>query len=157
MANAVTFDYTQWKALYPELSTVPEPAANGYFDQAGMFWRNDGTSPATTDGMQRNLMNLMTAHIAALFRQSQGMPAPGNAQDANSPVGRINSAAQGSVNMQVELLSPGPNPSDLYLWLSQTKYGLMFWAATSTYRSAHYVRGRMQAGGLPLFGGRRSW
>ncbi len=148
MSDAVTFSYVVWKARYPEFSAVSEPLAQSYFDEAGLYWRNDGTSMAPNAAIQSTLLNMMTAHIAALYVQSQGSLAPGTAQDAGSPVGRISSATEGSVTVQTELPDPA-NPSAMYAWLSQTKYGLSFWAATAPYRTAGYIQGSLQPGGLP--------
>ncbi len=148
MADAVVFSYEVFQGLYPELAAVPEGSAANYFTMASIAWRNDGTSPNTAPNSQATFMYLLTAHIATLFTQSQGDPSPGSPKDANTPVGRINSATQGSVTVQIELLM-GASPADMYVWLAQTKYGLMFWALTGPFRRAVYRLGRLQPGGLP--------
>jgi hypothetical protein len=148
MAARITFDYSGWKARYPEFSAVVEGAAQGYFDEATLYWRNNGTSPNSTEESQRLFLNMLTAHIAALYAQSQGMPNPGGAQDANSLVGRVASATQGSVTVSTEL-NMVPSSSGMQAWLAQTKYGLSFWAATNAYRRFQFrVPGYSTLGGF---------
>lgn len=140
MATPVAFNYAVWAARYPEFSAIGEPLASSYFDEASLYWRNDGSSPNSTPQSQSLFLNMLTAHIAALYAQSQGAANPGGAQDANSPVGRVNSATEGSVTVQVEL-NMAPTDSGLQAWLTQTKYGLSFWAATGAYRRFRYSPG----------------
>lgn len=147
MADAVAFVFATWIGRYPEFVAVPEGAAQSYFEQAAIYWRNDGTSPATKAATQKTLMYLVTAHLAALYSQSQGAPSPGSAQDANSPIGRISSATQGSVTVQTDI-GMTPTTSAQQAFFSQTKYGLQFWAATAQYRTGRYRLGNLQPGGL---------
>lgn len=154
MAKPYTFVYAAWLASYPEFSAVQQGAAQGYFDRAALVWRNDGSSPNPDDGSQQTLMLMLTSHIAALYSQSQGAPVPGAPQDANTPVGRIASAGQGTVNVSLETnLQPGKAA-----WYAQTKYGFEFWNATKGYRLMKYRRGQLQPGGLgPPAGGFGLW
>jgi hypothetical protein len=88
-----------------------------------------------------------------MYSQSQGDQSPGAPKDANTPVGRISSATQGSVTVQTELnVLPGQAS-----WYSQTKYGLDFWQATAGYRLARYKPGQLQPGGFGYVGGRGRW
>ncbi len=91
---------------------------------------------------------MLTAHIAALYSQSRGDPEPGQPKDANTPVGRISNATEGSVTVALEY--DATNPQE---WFSQTKYGASFWAATATYRTMRYVPGQLQPGGFGGYGG----
>jgi hypothetical protein len=141
VAAPYTFDYGSWVARYPEFSTVQQATAQQYFNEATLYWRNDGTSPNPSAISQQLYLNMLTAHIAALYTQSQGDPSPGSPKDSNSPVGRISSATEGSVTAQVEL-NMAPTTSGLQAWLSQTKYGLSFRAATRAYWGTMYVPGR---------------
>jgi hypothetical protein len=120
--------------------------ATNFFNLATITWRNDGCGPVTKSTVQLSLLNLLTAHLAALYAQSQGDQSPGSAKDANSPVGRISAATEGSISIQTDL-GATPTSSANQQWLSQTKYGLQFWAMTSQYRTAHYVPGALQSGG----------
>lgn len=144
MGYAVTFDYAKWVARYPEFASVAEAQGQLYFDEACLYWRNDGTSPARTEATQRLLLDMLTSHVAALYAQSQNDPQPGAAKDANTPVGRISSATQGSVTVQVE----GAPPTEASAFFMQTKYGMSFWRATAVYRTMRYVPGALQQGGL---------
>jgi len=159
VSAAVDFSYDGWVARYPEFAAVPEATAAAYFAEAGLYWRNDGTSLNPTVGTQLLYLNMLTAHIAALYSQSQGALEPGAPQDANTPVGRVSSAAQGSVNVSTELAT-APGTGGVEAWLAQTKYGLGFWAATAAYRTMRYAPGSLQPGGLPPgngYGGLYGW
>ncbi len=130
MANAVSFNYNLWISQFPEWSCVTELTAQGYFDLATVYLRNDGCSPVPTDALQLTLLNLLTAHIAQLlFTPTGGQP--------NQLVGRISNASEGSVSVGVDL--PGATASSA--WFIQTKYGLAFWQATAPFRTMHYLPG----------------
>lgn len=147
MSAAVEFSYSAWAARFPEFSAVAEELAAQYFAEATIYWRNDGTSPASTTVIQSVILNLLTAHIASLYVQSQGMPAPGQPQDANTPVGPVTTATQGSVTVTTTpMLVPGAD--GLQAWLAQTKYGMQVWAMMSRYKTFRYVPGALQPGGL---------
>lgn len=134
MGAIATFNYASWVARYPELDAVAEPTATEYFAEAGVYWRNDGTGPVPDQALQLRLLNMLTAHIAARYSQAQGSPSPGSPQNPNTPVGRINSASEGSVSAQFQNdYAPGSAQ-----WFMQTKYGSDFWAATKAYRGMHY-------------------
>lgn len=148
-------DHAGWVARYPEFTAVNDQTYQLYFAEAGLFCRNDGSSPVTTAAAQSALMQMLTAHIAALYSQSQGDPTPGSAKNANSPVGRISDATQGSVSMRADWPSVADS-SAMEKWLSQTKYGAQYWAATLVYRQARYRPGCFYAvpGGAGFFPGR---
>ncbi len=150
MGFIVAFDYTVWSKRFPALAAIDRDLAQMYFDEATLYWNNNGGSPASTAGIQSLLMNLMTAHVAALNTQSQGDESPGSAKDANSPVGRVASATQGSVTVQTAMDGP---PAMSKAWFDQTQYGSSFWAATAQYRTARPIAGALQYGGLPGNGG----
>lgn len=133
MDNVVSFDYSAWAARYPELSTsVPQPLAQQYFNEATLYCDNTPCSIVTDLVMRAVLLNMLTAHIAALN-------APLNGQSSSPLVGRINSATEGSVSVGTQLDMP-PGSAQ---WYSQTKYGLAFWQATVQFRSMQYVPGRV--------------
>lgn len=146
MAGAVTFNYQTWITRYPEFASVPEETAALYWEEAGILWNNQGCSAATTESIQRVLMNCMTAHIAALYWKTPAMGGPG-AQDPNTPVGRVQSATEGSVTVSTDL-GLTPSASAFKAWLQQTKYGLNFLALITQYLGMRYVPGAMQPGGL---------
>lgn len=153
---AVTFDYAVWVARYPEFSAVSEPLATAYFGEAGLYCENVTSNPAFPAGVLPTLLNMLTAHIAWLNapRDANGNPAS-TGQPAPNLVGRINSAAEGSVNVGLEWKGSGSPSED---WFTQTKYGAAFWQASAQFRTARYVaHPTIVAGGAyPLaFSGRR--
>lgn len=142
----VAFDYDAWVTRYPEFTAVEQATATEYFNEATLYWRNDGGSQARTPAIQSMLLNMLTAHIAALYSQSQNDEAPGLPKDANTPVGRISSVTQGTITVAID---GGAPPSEQSAFFMQTKYGSSFWRATAGYRTMVYVPGRLQPGGLP--------
>lgn len=133
-------NYAGWIVRYPEFTGIPSPTYDLYFAEAGLFCRNDGSGPVTTAAAQSVLMQMLTAHIAALYSQSQGDPTPGSPKNANTPVGRISDATQGSVSVSLDWPS-STDPSAMEKWLTQTKYGAEYWAATLVYRQMRYRPG----------------
>jgi len=144
MGVIVQFNYDRWLARYPEFSQVPQPTAQEYFGEATLYLRNDGTGPVRDPATQLRLLNMLTAHIAALNAPSQ------DGQGASPLVGRINNASEGSVSVQTE----NDYPPGTVQWFQQTKHGSAFWAATGAYRSAHYLSNKKPVVGAgPWWGG----
>jgi hypothetical protein len=143
--GVVTFSFADWSSMYPELAaSVTQSQAQMYFYQAQLYCDNTPTSVITdtSQGGEREiLLNMMTAHVAALNASLNGQP--------SSPlVGRISNASQGSVSVATQMdMSPGSAQ-----WYNQTKYGAAYWAATAKYRTMRYVPGpqpfRRGPGGL---------
>ncbi len=133
-------DYMSWQTRYPEFSAVSSPTYGLLFAEAGVLHANDGSGPVTTAVAQQTLMQMLTAHLAALYVQSQGDVAPGDAKNANTPVGRLSDATQGSVSGSFDWPSAADS-SAMEKWLTQTKYGAEYWAATLLYRQLRYARG----------------
>lgn len=126
----VAFDWIAWSTRYPELSQyVTQPQAQLFFAEAQLYCDNTDTSPVDNVTTRATLLNMVTAHIAAL---NAPLGAP------SSPlVGRISAATQGSVNVSTEMnLEPGSSQ-----WFAQTKYGMAFWQATRRHRMFRYVQG----------------
>ncbi len=137
MGVQVQFDYDSWKARYPEFTvTVPtKERGQPFFDEAGLYLRNDGTGPVPDSATQTMLMNMLTAHIAQLEVGSTW-----TANTSNPVVGRIVSATEGTVTIQTE----NKYGEGTVQWFQQTKYGSKFWTATAAYRSMHYRPGRVR-------------
>lgn len=142
--QAVTFDYAAWTGRYPEFASVSEPAAQTYFDEAGLYCDNSTCNPAFPYCILPTLLNMLTAHIAAM---NSGV----NGQVPSQLVGRIASATEGSVSVQAEYEGSG-SPSEA--WYTQTKYGAAYWAATAQFRTAIPTL-RPTIVGMPLYAGRR--
>src|SRR5258708_22751334 len=141
----VTFSYPLWVARYPEFNGVDELTAQAYFNEATLYFRNEGTGPVNdpTGTVQLTLLNMLTAHIALLNAlQVNGVPnteEPGGTPPPNI-VGRISQASEGSVSVSSEL-SMAPSTSGMFVWLEQTRDGLAFWAAPAAFRTMRYIPG----------------
>jgi hypothetical protein len=129
MGVIVQFNYTLFGQLYPELAYLTQPQATNYFSTATTVHRNDGGGPVNDPTQQLSLLNMLTAHIAALFAP----PATGGS--ATSLVGRISNAAEGSVSVAAAYSS---NVSQQMAWFIQTKYGALYWTVTAPYRTMRY-------------------
>lgn len=131
--SIVVFDYATWLLRYPEFSSVGQPLAQLYFNEAQLYCDNTVCSLVTdgSPGGQRAMfLNMLTAHIAALNAVISGQP--------SSPlVGRISSATEGSVSVQTQ----NDYPPGSAQWFQQTKYGAAYWQASAQFRTARYVPG----------------
>ena len=129
--GVVAFDFVAWSARYPELSTVSQPQAQAYFVEAGLYLGNTGASPVQDLSRRALILNMVTAHIAALAIETQQ-------GDSQSPalVGRIASASEGSVSVSTAFEVPGTAS-----WFAQTQYGASAWAAMAPYRMARFYPG----------------
>ena len=133
MEGIVVFSYNTWAARYPELAQyVEQPLAAAYFQEACLYCDNTANSPiadASVSGQRELILNMATAHIAAL---NAPLGAP------SSPlVGRISSATQGSVSVQTQ----NEYPPGSAQWWQSTKYGAAFWSASAQFRLFRYMRG----------------
>lgn len=146
MGATATFDYAKWTARYPELATVSAVLAQAYFDEAGLYLRNDGTGPVADANVQLTLLNMLTAHIAKLNATIAG-------QAPTDLVGRITDATEGSVSVGVD---KAPLPGSA-AWYAQTKYGFAFWQATRAFRTAIYRASLHPVPAGPPFPGRVKW
>lgn len=128
---AVAFDWSVWSARYPELVAkgVTEPLATSFFAEAGLLLNNTDCSVVTDDATRLLLLNMITAHIAALWANANA----GN----GGAVGRMASATQGSVSVSLDYGQVGRSEA----WWVQTPYGAQWWASTAMYRTMQYVPG----------------
>lgn len=136
----VTFadSYAAFIVTFPEFSVLTQAQVQAQWNMATGLQRNDGCGPVTTAGQQVNLLNLVTAHLCALFFQGPGDPNPGAPKDASTPVGRVSSASQGSVSAQFDYGTVGKKEA---FWV-QTRYGALWWQMTRTYRTMLYAPGQ---------------
>jgi hypothetical protein len=149
MSNPVCFSYSAWVLSFPELSSVSQVMAEGYFAYAEIIQRNDGTGPVSSDKTQLMLLNLLTAHICVLNTQTYGDAQPGAPKPAGGAmVGRVNSATEGSVTVSSDYGASVPFNA---AWFLQTRYGAMWWQMTGPYRTMRYTPGRLQTGSLFSF------
>jgi hypothetical protein len=129
---AIVFNYSTWALRFPALAAnVPPALAQMYFNEACQYCDNSATSIVTDDniGGQRSIyLNLITAHIATLNSGTLAQP-------ANGMVGRINSATEGTVTVQLQNdYAPGTQQ-----WWQQTQPGSSYWAMSNQYRTALYI------------------
>ncbi len=127
--GSVTFDFAGWQLRYQEFSDVNQTVATLYFNEACLYLDNSDCSRVTDLGVRSMLLNMLTAHIAALARTEM--------------VGRVSQAGEGSVSASADMPLPGSAA-----WFAQTRYGAAFWQATAQYRQARYVPGRSHAQNL---------
>lgn len=143
MAVAV-FDYTVWLARYPEFDgAVGEARAALLFAEAGaLYLDNSDASPVQDVSHRLMLLNMLVAHLAAIGGALEAGGKP------SGLVGRVSSATEGSVSVSTDM---GGLPGS-YAWYAQTPYGLTYWQATKSLRSARYV-----ASSPYMFEPTRSW
>lgn len=126
-----SFNYSAWVARYPEFSAVSQPLAQEYFDEATGLLNNTDCSPVRDVTVRLRLLNMLTAHIAALNGPTAGAAPSGL-------VGRISGATEGSVSVQTEYQADARGA-----WFNQTKYGAAYWQAVKPYwQGPRYVPGR---------------
>jgi len=128
--GVVVFDPAAFVARYSEFKDVTNPVLGMYFDEATMYLNNTDASRVQDVAQRSVLLNMLTAHIAAL----NGSGANGNG--APGAVGRVNSATEGSVTASFEYAMPA---NGTQAWFQQTQYGASFWAASARYRTMQYV------------------
>jgi uncharacterized protein DUF4054 len=136
----VVFSFQTWVGLFPEFSALTPDQGAAYFMRAtGSFAANSCSNPANADGRLSYLLYLATSHVAWLACPKDANGNPSATGTAASPlVGRISSAAEGSVNVQTEL-EMGTDLGAFQAYLSQTKYGLEYWLSVQNYRTARYL------------------
>lgn len=131
MAVAV-FNYAAWTARYPEFASVPEPLANLFFAEATLLLDNTDCSPVQDVAQRLVLLNMLTAHIAAL----SGSTSTGTYVSGGGSVGRVSEAQEGTVKVSFDM---GKSSSEQAAYFLQTPYGALFWQLTARYRTARYV------------------
>jgi hypothetical protein len=127
----VTFNFDAFAQAWPEFATVDPVRAQSMFNIAQLsLLDNTGGSPVQDINILTQLFNMLVCHLLTVF----GRSAPVGAN--NTPVGRMSSATQGTVNVSFEYKIP--EGSAIAAWFNTTQYGAMYWMATARYRSARY-------------------
>lgn len=129
--GVVTFDAAAFKARYPEFTSVADDALTAYFAEACLYLSNADTSRVSDIGERGLLLNMIVAHLSALYSGANGA-------DPSGLVGRIDQASEGAVSVHADM-GAVPNTA---AWYMQTKYGASYWSATAKYRQMQYVPGR---------------
>ena len=130
-SQPVVFNYSNFALRFPEI--VPycnSDLAGMYFTEATILLDNTAGSPVQDVNVRASLLNLLTAHIAALN-------APLGGQASSPLVGRISEATEGSVTVKAEMnVAAG-----FAQYFAQTKYGIAAWQMLLPFRSARYYPG----------------
>lgn len=130
MGIKVAFDYGSWVAGFPQFATIPQMQVTGFIlTLAEQCCRNVGGAPVSDATLQTTMLNLMVAHICALFYGVNGQ--------APSPlVGRITDATEGSVSVSTDFPTT-PNNA----WFLQSPWGAAYWQLQAPFRTFRYVPG----------------
>lgn len=127
------FSYSAWARRYPELATsVDITLATELAAEASVIFNVTDSSPVRDEAQRRVILNMIVAHLASIG-------GAGQAGGASGLVGRVTSATEGSVSVDVDA---GPSSAGSAWWL-QTPYGFAYWQATAGYRTMFYVPGRV--------------
>lgn len=147
----VTFTPVEFVAAYPEFTGIMNAPMIQNFAIAQLLLNNSCGSRVQDANNRQTLLFLLVAHLTLISNGSND--GAGNVQPPVGIVGRIDSAAEGAVNVSAQFDAP-PNASLAYF--EQTKYGALYWAATARYRSFIYVappNNGYQGGPFGGFGG----
>lgn len=126
----VVFDPAAFKVAYPEFAAISDGRCTAMFTIAEQgILDNTDNSPVMALDYRTQLFYLLVAHLLTLFAV--------NADGSERPVGRVDSATEGtvSVGFAYEL----PAGSAMAPWFNQTKYGALYWMMTAQFRSLRYV------------------
>lgn len=126
----VAFDSVAFLSRYPEFSSVSAPTLAAYFSEATIYLDNTDNSIVADCSIRAVLLNMLTAHISALYSGINGNKPSGI-------VGRVSAASEGSVSVTADM---GPTTNS-QAWYLQTQYGAAYWEATARYRRFQYVPG----------------
>lgn len=124
----VVFDIDEFRELYPKI-VATDAQLRMFFSIAEGFLDNTDCSIVKSIEERKNLLYLLTAHLAWLNQQAEG---------GNAVVGRVASASEGSVSISLDYGTMGNNER-FYL---QGPYGNLYWQMTKKYRSFLYRLGK---------------
>lgn len=125
----VVFVPADFKTAFPSFVAVADASLAMAFDFATLQLNNGCGSRVCDAVLRQKLLNLLTAHIAAMVFGENGNPAPGI-------VGRIDKATEGSVSVSAAMDTSGVYGKDYY---AQTQWGIMYWMSTARYRTMLYI------------------
>lgn len=121
MSESVVFVYSEFSAMFPELSTTESQAENA-FSFAEDIVNNTLQAYVVEVCKRKRILYLLTAHIVFLMNRGAGN------------TGSVASAHEGSVSVSYSSGSLNDNG-----YLSQTQYGLLLRALVAKYLSGFYV------------------
>lgn len=131
----VVFDPAEFVAAWPDFTGLHNAQMANAFSLATLVLNNSCGSIVSDANQRMALLYMLTAHVAFLVYGSND-GTPGGIVPPPGIVGRIASATEGSVSVQAEYSS---EVGQSEAWFIQTKYGAMFWQATSYLRTMHYI------------------
>lgn len=123
----VAFNLAAFRLRYPEFAAVGDAVIIDLFSEAGLYVSNSDSSPISDLVVRARVLNMVTAHLTAM---NFGV----NGEAASPLVGRIEGAAEGSVNVKMAYAAS----SGTKAWYDQTKYGAAAWAALAPFRTFQY-------------------
>lgn len=124
----VVFVPADFKAAFPEFSTVADAVLDVNFDVATLIIANTCEGIIMDAVKREKLLNLATAHITQLRNGANGGGPSGI-------VGQIIAARQGSINIGAAEIRANANQA----WFMQTEWGMLLWMALAPYRTFRYV------------------
>lgn len=134
----VTFDIPTFLATYPEFTGLAtggpppttSPQLTAAFALAQTILNNTCCSAVQDANLRDTLLQMLTAHITFLLYGSND--GAGNITPPPGIVGRISTATEGSISVAAEFGGDGGPTQD---WYTATRYGAMYWVATSNFRT----------------------
>ena len=126
--GVVVFNPTDFKAAFPEFSTIPDAVLNSNFSLAQLQLNNSCGSRVCDANLRETLLNLLVAHITQLRNGT-------DAGTATGLVGRISYAMEGSVMATADMGSIVLGQA----YYMQTQWGATYWASTARFRTFRYV------------------
>lgn len=126
--GVVVFDAAAFKAAFPSFATLTDPSLVMAFNLATLQLNNSCGSRVCDAALRESLLNLLTAHIAALAFGENGNPPAGI-------VGVVTKAQEGSVSVGTEV---GTIVYGQAYYL-QTQWGMMYWQSTARFRQMVYI------------------
>lgn len=127
---AVVFNKDAFLGEFPEFAATEARVpgcSEKCFNRACTILNNTDTSPVP-EAPRADMLNMLTAHFLTLFFGVNGKLPSG-------AVGRVSSAAEGSVNASLDM---GPVLNS-QAWYIQTQYGATYWQMSRAYRTGFYI------------------
>lgn len=127
------FDKAAWRGQYPRFATIPDDQLNGFIQQSYIYFAechdacNNRNNCNECRGQKQQIRFLLVAHIAELESRNAG---------GGGMIGAITNASEGSVSIGSTVVGDASNIPPFF---AQTSYGIAFWQATVSLRSAFYV------------------
>jgi hypothetical protein len=129
----VQFNAAEFVALWPEFTGLTNANMQTAFNDAQLLLDNSCVSGVQDANKRLILLYTLTAHVCAIdFGTNDGA---GNVTPPQGIVGRVDSAAEGSVSVAASYSSEVTQSEAFYI---QTKYGAKFWQQTTQYRMMRY-------------------